>query len=102
MILGPNAIIVGGSTTKGVTAGSIRANIAPEAPYFQLGLFGATVPALQINGEIGQQLGYLNANTVGVVDFVIFIVIGYLLAHRTQIREWRDRRRREKELRARA
>jgi len=102
MILGPNAIIVGGQTTEGVTTGSIRANIAPEAPFFQLGLFGATVPALKIDGEIGQQLGYLNANTVGVVDFAIFIAIGVIMAHRTQIKEWRDRRRREKELRARA
>ena len=40
-----------------------RANIAPQAPFFQLGLVGATVPALKIDGEIGQQLGYLNANT---------------------------------------
>jgi hypothetical protein len=102
MILGPNAIIVGGQTTEGVTTDSIRANIAPEAPFFQLGLFGATVPALKIDGEIGQQLGYLNANTVGVVDFAIFIAIGVIMAHRTQIKEWRDRRRREKELRARA
>ena len=44
-------------------AASVRANIAPEAPFFQLGLVGATVPALKIDGEIGQQLGYLNANT---------------------------------------
>ena len=92
MILGPNAIIVGGQTTEGVTTDSIRANIAPEAPFFQLGLFGATVPALKIDGEIGQQLGYLNANTVGVVDFAIFIAIGVIMAHRTQIKEWRDRR----------
>jgi Kelch motif protein len=102
MILGPNAIIVGGQTPDGVTSGSVRANIAPAAPFFQLGLFGATVPALKIDGEIGQQLGYLNANTVGIVDFVIFIVIGVLLAHREQIKAWRERRRREKELRARA
>jgi hypothetical protein len=100
-VLGPNAIIVGGTTADGVQAGSARANIAPEAPYFQLGLFGATVPALKIDGEIGQQLGYLNANTVGIVDFAIFIVIGWAFAHRQQIAEWRERRRRDKELRAR-
>ena len=47
---------------------SDRANIAPEAPFFQLGLVGATVPALKIDGEIGQQLGYLNANTIGIVE----------------------------------
>ncbi len=102
LILGPNAVIVGGTTTAGVQTGSIRANIAPAAPFFQLGLFGATVPALTINGEIGQQLGYLAANTVGIINFAIFIAIGWAFAHKTQIREWRDRRRREKALKARA
>ena len=102
IVLGPNAIIVGGTTADGPQVGSARANIAPEAPFFQLGLFGATVPALKIDGEIGQQLGYLNANTIGIVDFVLFLIVGWAFAHRRQISEWRDRRRREKELRARA
>ena len=102
MILGPNAIIVGGKTAQGAIAGSHRANIAPEAPFFQVGLVGATVPALKIDGEIGQQLGYLNANTVGIVNFAIFVAIGVVFAHRPQIREWRERRKRESELRKRA
>jgi hypothetical protein len=102
IILGPDAILVGGTTTDGVIAASNRANIAPEAPFFQLGLVGATVPALKIDGEIGQQLGYLNANGVGFADFAIFIVLGYIFAHKTQLREWRDRRRRESELKKRA
>src|SRR5438093_528856 len=83
-VLGPNAIIVGGTTADGVQASSIRANIAPEAPFFQLGPVGATVPALKIDGEIGQQLGYLNANTIGIVDFAIFLIIGWAFAHRHQ------------------
>ncbi len=102
IVVGPDAIIIGGTTKSGVVAGSARANIAPEAPFFQLGLVGATVPALKIDGEIGQQLGYLNANTIGIVNFAIFVVIGWAFAHRTQIAEWRDRRRREKEIKARA
>ena len=102
IILGPNAILVGGTTTGGVIAASNRANLAPEAPFFQVGLVGATVPALKIDGEIGQQLGYLNANTVGIADFTIFIVIGYIFAHRQQLKAWRDRRRRESELKKRA
>ncbi|HET7472618.1 MAG TPA: hypothetical protein VFJ71_05805 [Candidatus Limnocylindrales bacterium] len=102
IVLGPDAIIIGGSTKQGVVAGSARANIAPESPFFQLGLVGATVPALKIDGEIGQQLGYLNANTIGVVNFAIFVIIGWAFAHRTQIAEWRARRKREKEIRARA
>ena len=102
LILGPNAIIVGGETAQGEIAGSHRANIAPEAPFFQGGLVGATIPALKIDGEIGQQLGYLNANTIGIVDFAVFVVIGWAIAHRPQIREWRERRKREAELRKRA
>jgi N-acetylneuraminic acid mutarotase len=102
LVLGPNAIIVGGTTTGGVIAASVRANIAPEAPFFQVGLVGATVPALKIDGEIGQQLGYLNANTVGIVDFTIFVIIGWAFAHHEQIKAWRERRHRERELRARA
>jgi hypothetical protein len=102
IILGPNAIMVGGTTTGGVIAASNRANLAPEAPFFQLGLIGATVPALKIDGEIGQQLGYLNANTIGIVDFTIFVIIGWAFAHREQIKAWRERRRREAELKKRA
>ena len=85
-----------------MTAGAVRANIAPSEPFFQLGLFGAIVPALKIDGEIGQQLGYLSANTVGIINFAILVAIGVAMAHRPQLRAWRDRRRREKELKARA
>jgi hypothetical protein len=102
LVLGPDAIIIGGTTTAGVTTASVRANIAPSEPFFQLGLFGAIVPALKIDGEIGQQLGYLNANTIGVINFAILVAIGVAFAHRPQIKAWRDRRRREKELKARA
>jgi hypothetical protein len=102
IVLGPDAVIVGGTTKDGVVGGVARANIAPEAPFFQLGLIGATVPALKIDGEIGQQLGYLNANGIGMANFALFVIIGWAFAHRTQIAEWRARRRREKEIRARA
>jgi hypothetical protein len=91
LILGPNAILIGGETASGPTAGAARANIAPQAPFFQLGLVGATVPALKIDGEIGQQLGYLNANTIGIVNFVILLIIGYAFAHKAQMRALRER-----------
>ena len=65
---------------------SYRANTAPTSPYFQLGLVGATVPGLKIEGEIGQQLGYLNAAGAGTVDFVILILIGWAFAHKEQTR----------------
>ena len=102
IILGPDAILIGGTTTDGVIKSSSRANLAPEAPFFQLGLVGATVPALKIDGEIGQQLGYLNANTIGIVDFTLLVIVGWAFAHREQIKDWRERRRRASELKKRA
>jgi hypothetical protein len=96
VVLGPDAILVGGTTKDGPTTGSTRANIAPQEPFFQLGLVGATVPALKIDGEIGQQLGYLNANTVGVVNFVLLLIVGWAFAHKEQVRSMRDRLRRRR------
>ncbi len=86
VVSGPNAIIIGGTTDTGVLASSVRANTAPLSPYFQLGLVGATVPGLKIEGEVGQQLGYLNAAGVGTVNFIILIIIGWGFAHRAQAR----------------
>jgi Kelch motif protein len=85
-VTGPNAVLVGGETTDGVLTTSLRANTSPEAPFFQLGPFGATVPALKIDGEIGQQLGYLNAAGAGTLDFVILLLIGWAFAHKEQAR----------------
>jgi Kelch motif len=87
VVSGPSAIIVGGTTETGVTAGSIRANNAPQAPFFRLGLVGATVPGLTIQGEIGQQLGYLNAAGAGTLDFIILLLIGWAFANKTRARE---------------
>jgi N-acetylneuraminic acid mutarotase len=97
VVLGPNVILVGGTTRDGVIQGSARANLAPQQPFFQLGLVGATVPALKIDGEIGQQLGYLNANTVGIVNFVILLVIGWAFAHKEKIVAMRARLRARRE-----
>jgi N-acetylneuraminic acid mutarotase len=86
VVSGPNAIIIGGTTPGGVVGSSYRANIAPQAPFFRLGLVGATVPGLTVGGEIGQQLGYLNAAGAGTVDFVLLIVVGWAFAHKAQAR----------------
>ena len=72
----------------------MRANIAPQSPFFQLGLVGATVPGLKIDGEIGQQLGYLNAAGAGTVNFVILLLIGWAFAHKEQA--WAHRRLRRR------
>jgi hypothetical protein len=98
VVLGSQAVLVGGRSGQGLTGDAARSNLAPGAPFFQLGLVGATVPALKIEGEIGQQLGYLNAAGVGTIDFVLLLLIGWAFAHRERTREiWerlRSRRRR--------
>jgi Kelch motif len=90
LLTGPNVILIGGESIgpegSEVLASSVRASLAPQAPFFQLGILGATVPALKIDGEVGQQLGYLNAAAVGTVNFIILLVIGWAYAHQDQTR----------------
>ena len=87
VVSGPEVILIGGKTAPDtILASSVRANTAPLSPFFQLGLVGATVPGLKIEGEIGQQLGYLNAATVGAINFILLILIGVAFAHKEQTR----------------
>ena len=83
IVSGSQAFLIGGTTSdQPAVAGSARANLAPQPPFFQLGLFGLTVPALKIGGEIGQQLGYMNAAGVATVNFIILLLIGWAFAHK--------------------
>jgi len=82
VVNGPSALLIGGTTDGGVLVSSVRANMSPAGPFFQLGLVGATIPGLKIGGEIGQQLGYLNAAGVGTVNFILLILVGVAFAHR--------------------
>lgn len=100
VVAGANAILIGGTTDGGALATSTRANLAPAAPFFELGLIGVVIPGLQIGGQIGTQLGYLAAAGVGTGNFVILVILGWAFNHKTQIAAWRDRRRRNKEARA--
>jgi hypothetical protein len=89
--------VIGGAGSEGVTNAATRANLAPKPPFFQLGgPFGLTVPALKIDGEIGQQIGYLNAAGVGTLDFVLLILIGWAMAHKARTREIFERVRRRR------
>ncbi|MGZ8502418.1 MAG: Kelch repeat-containing protein [Candidatus Limnocylindrales bacterium] len=88
VVSGSEAFIIGGTTVdQPAVAGAARANLAPQPPFFQLGLFGATVPALKVGEEIGQQLGYLSAAGVGTVNFILLLLIGWALAHKERSRE---------------
>ena len=66
---------------------SARANLAPQPPFFALGLIGATIPAMKVDGDIGQQLGYLSAAGAGTVDFILLILIGWAFAHKERTKE---------------
>ena len=90
--------VVGGQTSQGITNASTRSNLAPRPPFFQVGgPFGLTVPALKIDGEIGQQIGYLSAAGVATVDFVLIILIGWAMAHQDRTRAMLQRLRRRRE-----
>ena len=97
VIIGPDAILVGGTTDTGVLASSVRSNTAPQSPFFSLGILGATIPGLKLDGEIGQQLGYLAAAGVGTANFVLLIAVGVAFAHKERTLElWHRFRRRGK------
>lgn len=93
---GSYAFIVGGQTTPGLTGSAARADLAPAEPFFQVGLLGATIPALKLSGEIGQQLGYLDAAGVATVDFVALLLVGWAFAHKERVREIVSNRRRRR------
>ncbi len=80
--VGSFTFLLGGEGTDGALADSLRANVSPAQPFFRFGLFGATLPALSIQGEIGQQLGYINAFGVGMTNFVLLILLGLAYSHR--------------------
>jgi hypothetical protein len=82
------AFLIGGDTPSGTTAGSLRASLAPASPFFRLGLFGVTLPALSIKGEIGQQLGYIAAGGAALADFALLCLIAIAYSHRRQTRRF--------------
>jgi hypothetical protein len=96
LVSGVQVFLIGGLTGGAVTDATVDANLAPQAPFFQLGLVGATVPALKVDGEIGQQLGYLNASGAGGAGFVALIVIGVAMANRERTMALLERMRRRR------
>lgn len=92
-----SAILIGGNNGSAPVKSSIRSSLAPQEPFFRLGIAGVTIPGLQIGGAIGVQLGYLAAAGVGTGNFVLLVVVAWAFNHRRQIMEWRERRRVAKE-----
>jgi hypothetical protein len=100
VVSGSTAILIGGRENGSSLTTSTRTSLAPAAPFFRLGIAGVVVPALQIPGEIGQQIGYLAAAGVGTGNFVILVIIGWAFNHRPEIAAWRERRRIAREAKA--
>ncbi|HUG29580.1 MAG TPA: hypothetical protein VMQ65_03575 [Candidatus Limnocylindria bacterium] len=100
VVSGATAILIGGRENGAFITSSTRTSLAPAAPFFRLGIAGVVVPALQIPGEIGQQIGYLAAAGVGTGNFVILVIIGWAFNHRPEIAAWRERRRIAREAKA--
>jgi hypothetical protein len=93
IVTSATAILIGGSVDGGPVTSSTRSSLAPQEPFFRLGIAGVTVPGLQIGGAIGVQLGYLAAAGVGTGNFVLLVALGWAFNHRRQIGEWRERRK---------
>ncbi|HYO44333.1 MAG TPA: hypothetical protein VES19_14140 [Candidatus Limnocylindrales bacterium] len=96
VVAGSYAFVIAGNTPSGLSANLARTNLAPQEPFFQLGILGATIPALKLDGEIGQQIGYLNAATVGAVNFILLIAVGWAFNHKEKVQAFLASRRRRK------
>jgi hypothetical protein len=81
VVSGSHAFLIGGTAAGTPTQGIARTSLAPPQPFFRLGLFYIVVPALGIQGEVGQQLSYLTAAGVATGNFVLLLLIGYAYNH---------------------
>lgn len=86
IVSGAFAFVIGGQTASGVITDSARTYLSPALPFFQAGILGVTIPGLKLDGEIGQQIGYLNAAGVGTVNFIVLIAVGWAFAHQDKVR----------------
>ena len=51
VVSGSHAFLFGGTTAAGPTAGVARTNLAPQEPFFRLGVLGATLPGAPAAGR---------------------------------------------------
>ncbi|MFV2062951.1 MAG: hypothetical protein ACC726_05485 [Chloroflexota bacterium] len=79
--VGSTAFIFGGLDEDGPTDSSMRAGLSPRPPFFQLGIAGATLPGMAIQGQVGQELGYLAVMTVGMGNFVLLVLVALAYSH---------------------
>ena len=93
VVVGPHALLLGGKDGGGVVATvSLSAGTSPKAPVFRAGLIGLTVPGLAIQGEVGQQLGFLSAAGAWTLNFVLLLAAAVAYAQRERFGAWVRRR----------
>ncbi len=81
-LVGQHVFVMGGTPDgSAYDPSTVRADTAARLPFFKLGLFGLTVPALSIKGEIGQQLGYIVAGSAAIGNFVILVIIAWMMSN---------------------
>jgi len=82
-------ILLGGADAAGAhSAGALSAGTSLKAPVFRVGLFGLTVPGLALQGEVGQQIGFLSAAGAWTLNFVIMLGAAVAYGQRERFRAW--------------
>jgi len=89
VVIGAHAILLGGADAAGAySAGALSAGTSLKAPVFRVGLFGLTVPGLALQGEVGQQIGFLSAAGAWTLNFVIMLGAAVAYGQRERFRAW--------------
>ena len=89
IVIGGHVLLLGGADAAGShSAGALSAKTSPKAPVFRVGLFGLTVPGLALQGEVGQQIGFLSAAGAWTLNFVIMLGAAVAYGQRERFRAW--------------
>jgi len=89
VVVGTHVLLLGGADAAGAySAGALAAGTSLKAPVFRVGLFGLTVPGLALQGEVGQQIGFLSAAGAWTLNFVIMLGAAVAYGQRERFRAW--------------
>jgi hypothetical protein len=89
VVVGTHVLLLGGADASGAySAGALSAGTSPKAPVFRVGLFGLTVPGLALQGEVGQQIGFLSAAGAWTLNFVLLLGAAVAYGQRERFRAW--------------
>jgi hypothetical protein len=89
IVIGSHVLLLGGADASGAyNAGALSAGTSPKAPVFRVGLFGLTVPGLALQGEVGQQIGFLSAAGAWTLNFVLLLGAAVAYSQRERFRAW--------------